>query len=103
MKLLTQEIKKKLPKLYSQEHNPDPECVLKLFTPDAGWTWYATEGEEQEDGNWLFFGKVVSPIVPEGELGYTLLSQLKEVKGPLGLKIERDMHWKPTPLSKCTY
>ena len=101
MKLLTQEIIKKLPKLYSQEHVSDPVCVLKLFTPDAQWTWYATEGEEQEDGDWLFFGKVVSPIVPEGELGYFSLNELKKVRGSLGLPIERDLYFEEKPLSKC--
>ena len=101
MKLLTQEIKKRLPNLYSQENNPDPVCVLKLFTPDAGWTWYATEGEEQEDGNWLFFGKVVSPFMPEGELGYFSLNELKQVRGALNLPVERDIHFTPKPLSQC--
>ena len=101
MKLLTQEIKKRLPKLYSQENNPDPVCVLKFFTPDAQWTWYATEGEEQEDGNWLFFGKVVSPIVPEGELGYFSLNELKAVRGPMNLPVERDLYFEEKPLSQC--
>ena len=103
MKLMTQKVTKSIPKLYSQENNPDPMCVLKFFTPDAQWTWYITEGEEQEDGDWLFFGKVVSPIVPEGELGYSSLNELKKVRGALGLPIERDMHWNPKPLSECKY
>lgn len=103
MKLLTKIITNKLPKLYSQEANPNPKAVLKFFTPWSNWTWYITEGEKQEDGDWMFFGKVVSPICPDGELGYTLLSQLKEIKGPAGLLIERDMHWSPTPLDECKY
>ena len=101
MKLLTEEIKKKLPPLYSQENNPDPVCVFKMFTPDAQWTWYIVEGEEQEDGDWLLFGKVVSPIVPEGELGYASLNELKTVRGPLNLPVERDLHWNKKPLSQC--
>src|SRR2546421_3615307 len=44
IKLLTKALLKTLPALYSQEDSPDPMVVLKLFTPDAGWTWYAIEG-----------------------------------------------------------
>jgi len=101
MKLLPEEIKRILPALYSQDHVADPVCVLKYFTPDAGWTWFITEGSQQEDGDWMFFGKVVSPIMPEGELGYFSLDELKKVRGPLGLAIERDLYWTQTPLSKC--
>lgn len=101
MKLLTKEIERTLPPLYSQDEVEDPICNLKFFTPDAGWTWYIVEGEKQEDGDWLFFAKVVSPIVPEGELGYVLLSQLKTVRGSLGLSVERDLWWRARPLSQC--
>lgn len=36
----------------------------------------------------------------EKELGYFSLSELESVKGPLGLKIERDLYFKPTTLKK---
>ena len=101
MKLLTKEIETTLPTLYSQDEVADPICSLKFFTPDAGWTWLILEGSEQEDGDWLFFSQVTSPIVPEGELGYVLLSQLKGIRGALGLPVERDLWWKPKPLSQC--
>ena len=101
MKLLTKEIKETLPALYSQDEVEDPICKLKFFLPDAGWTWYISEGSEQEDGDWLFFTKVISPMCPDGELGYVLLSQLEQVKGSLGLPVERDLWWKTQPLSQC--
>jgi len=101
MRLMTQAIIKKLPALYAQEDVKDPIVTLKFFTPDADWTWYITEGTRQEDGDWLFFGSVTNRYCPEGELGYTTLSQLKSVKGALGLPVERDMHWSDKPLSKC--
>lgn len=105
MNLMTKEVIKNLPALYSQENVEDPMVVLKFFTPDADWTWYITEGGEEEYENgtdWLFFSKVVNNQCPEGELGYVTLGQLKEIKGALGLPIERDMHWRPKPLSECT-
>ena len=101
MKLLTKEIEKTLPALYSQDEVGDPICVLKFFTPDAGWTWYISEGSKQEDGDWLFFAKVISPMCHDGELGYVLLSQLEQVKGSMGLPVERDMWWQAKQLSQC--
>lgn len=97
MKLLTEELKAKLPKLYSQEKNPNPAIVCKFFTPWSNWTWYVTEGQEEIDedtkqktGDWLFFGLVDGM---ERELGYFRLSELESIKGPFGLKIERDLYF----------
>lgn len=91
MKLITKAIEEKLLKhpLYSQEKNPNPEILVKFFTPWAGWTWYVTEGNKEEN-DWLFFGYVEGQ---ENELGYFRLSELQEVKGPFGLKIERDLYF----------
>ena len=36
----------------------------------------------------------------EKELGYFTLAELESVTGPGGLKIERDLYFKPQPLSK---
>jgi hypothetical protein len=43
MKLLTAELRTRLPRLYSQEKVPDPIVHAKFFTPDSNWTWYVTE------------------------------------------------------------
>jgi len=61
--------------------------VIKYFTPWSNWTWYVTEGEKTEDGDWLFFG-FVSGF--EAEWGSFTLSELSSVVGPMGLKVERD-------------
>lgn len=92
MKLLTKEILEKLPKLYSQEEKGlEAVAIVKFFTPDSNWTWYATEF----DGDDLFFGLVEGF---EKEIGYFRLSELQSVKGALGLPIERDMYFKPKTL-----
>ena len=97
MKLLTKEIRKKLPALYSQEHlGSKAVAVVKFFTPSSSWTWWATEGSEQ-DGDFIFFGLVEGH---ERELGYFSLSELEKVRGPLGLKIERDLYWQPKTLEE---
>lgn len=96
MKLLTKEIENSLPKLYSQEKKEpkDVKVVLKFFDPTGSWTWYVTEGEKQEDGDYLFFGFVDGF---EGELGYFTLNELIGAKeGATGLQslpIERDKFW----------
>ena len=66
-------------------------AFAKFFTPDSNWTWYATEF----DGKDLFFGFVKGHFP---ELGYFSLSELEAVRGPLGLPIERDLAFTPTPL-----
>jgi hypothetical protein len=88
-----------LPGLYSQEPDDesqerDPVAYVKFFTPDSSWTWYALEYDPEDR---LFFGYVVGM---EAELGYFALDELRAVRGPLGLKIERDLYFSPTPLSQ---
>lgn len=105
MKLLTKEIEKSLPKLYSQEKVTNPIARIKFFHPMSSWTWYVTEGEwatpenngDYENHDFLFFGKVVGY---ETELGYFSLNELQSVKIH-GLGIERDLYFKPCLLSEC--
>ena len=94
MRLLTKEIRKKLPALFSQEEKGlDAMVVVKFFTPWTNWTWYATEF----DGEDLFFGLVDGH---EKELGYFSLSELESVSGPAGLKIERDVYFYSKPVKE---
>lgn len=94
MKLLTKAIRKQLPALYSQDgKGGDAVAYVKYFTPSAQWTWYGCE----YDGQDTFFGLVEGQFK---ELGYFSLSELKSVRGPMGLPVERDLHFKPTKLSE---
>ena len=94
MKMMTKEIAEKVPALYSQEKVNDPIVYVKYFCPWNNWTWYATEFKPEEK---LFFGYVVGQC---NEMGYFNLTELESVTGPGGLKIERDLYFKPRPLSK---
>lgn len=96
MTLLPPELRSTLPKLYSQEESADPTVQVKYFTPDSSWTWYATEGEPAGD-DFRLFGFVIGF---EREWGYFMLSELEEARGPLGLPIERDLHFTPAPISE---
>jgi len=103
MKLLPKEIREQLPPLYSQDGKGGKAVVyVKYFTPSSNWTWLATEGEpvldeSQNEVNYRFFGLVFGH---EREFGYFLLSELEEVRGPLGLPIERDLWFKPKALEE---
>ena len=92
MKLMTDQLKEKMPAFYSHEHTKDPLAICKFFTPWSSFTWYAWEF----DGEDTFFGLVDGF---EKELGYFSLSELQSIEGPGGLKIERDLYFEPTQLS----
>jgi hypothetical protein len=93
MKLLTGELRRRLPALYSSENEPDPVIHAKFFTPWTGWTWYATEF----DGEDLLFGLVRGL---EEEWGYFSLRELEALRGPGGLRVERDLYFEPAPVSR---
>ncbi len=42
MQLLTQGLRDKLPALGATEKEDDPSAIVKFFTPDSSWTWFAT-------------------------------------------------------------
>ena len=95
MKLLTKDVLRRCPPLGSQEHKGlDALAVLKFFTPDSCWTWYVVEF----DGKDCFYGLVYGW---EQELGYFSLSELRKVRGALGLPVERDRFFQPRPLRSC--
>lgn len=92
MQLLPVELREQIPKLYSQEHVKTEEKTVyaKFFFPAADWTWFVTEGE-QEDGDFVFFGYVIGF---EAEWGYFTLNELQHINVN-GLTVERDLHFKP--------
>jgi DUF2958 family protein len=103
MKLLPKEIRETLPALGTQDGKGGKAVAyVKYFTPSANWTWFAISGEPVLDESsrqqdYRFFGLVFGH---EKEFGYFLLSELEEVRGPMGLPIERDLHFKPAPLGQ---
>ena len=85
-------VREKLPPLYNgEELGLMAQALVKFFTPDSNWVWYASEF----DGDDIFFGLVSGFAI---ELGYFSLSELQSVRGPFGLPIERDLHFKPQTL-----
>jgi len=87
MPLLTDELRARLPPLYSQEAEPEPWIYAKFTMPGTNWSWYVMEGEAK-GGDYLFFGFVCGQ---ESEFGYFVLSELESVRTPLGTSVERDL------------
>jgi hypothetical protein len=95
MALLSKEAAEQLPGLYANEElGLAAQALVKFFTPDSNWTWYASEYDPK---NRIFFGYVIGF---EDELGYFSLEELEQARGPLGLPIERDEHFKPASLEE---
>jgi len=89
-KLLPKYVIEKLPPIYSQENAEDPICVVKFFDILSSWAWYGIEYDPETE---LFFGFVHGY---EDELGYFSFPELRD----FGIRIERDLWFKPTPLSE---
>ena len=88
MKLLTQELRRKFPKLGANQYKApkDIKVIAKFFCPWSSWTWYATEF----DGKDTFYGFVKGF---ENEFGSFSLFELESIKGPFELGIERDLYF----------
>jgi hypothetical protein len=75
-KIITKAIEELFEKypLYSQENaGGDAKVLCKIFNPYGSGSWYITEVEKQEDGDYRCFGLV---NLYETELGYFMLSEL---------------------------
>lgn len=95
--LMPDELREKIPALYSQEGNPDPLVQVKFFCPYSQAVWFVTEF----DGEDTMFGWCDVGWADCAELGYISLLELSEAsKGSLPL-VERDLYWKPVPLSRA--
>ena len=89
---MTKELEKKFLEypLYSQDgKGEESEVVVKYFNPCGNGTWLITEGEKQDDGDWVFYGYC---HLFDWEWGYVTLSELESVRLPFGLRIEREIY-----------
>ena len=68
----------------------DPHPIVKLFTPDANATWLLTE-LDPDDADLAFGLCDLGLGCPE--LGYVRLSEIEALRGPMGLPVERDLHF----------
>ena len=93
-KLIPRTLLSDIPDLYATEGQANLLCHVKLFTPDANFTWYIIELSKNDMNT--CYGYVQGL---ENELGYFTLEELEAIHGPLGLAVERDLSFKPILLS----
>lgn len=98
MKLLTASIRAQLiangkaqQPVCGTEDEIDFEPVVKLFTPDAGCTWLLTEIDPGDPD--IAFG-LCDLGMGCPELGSVRISELEALRGRLGLRPERDLHFR---------
>ena len=84
----------KIPRLYETEDVPLQDKLIYLHFYIGGCDWYIAEF----DGEDTFFGLVKGF---ETELGNFSLSELTKAKGPMGLSIERDRHFRPMTVGEA--
>ena len=94
MELITKELEEAFKKhpLYINEDTPllEQKIIVKYFNPYGVGTWLITEGQKQEDGDYLLYG--LAHLI-EWEAGYTTLKQLEEIRDNEQLmSVERDLY-----------
>jgi len=91
MQLLTDELRGIIPEFYSGEDIELEEKIIyaKFFLADANFTWYILEFDKKSN---TFFALVDGL---DRELGYVSLDELEQVRGHMGLHIERDLYFTP--------
>jgi hypothetical protein len=96
--LIPLKLAKGLPPLGGTDGKAETEKMahFRLFLPDSVWVWYVVEYDPQKR---LCFGLVSGPA--ELLLGDFFLDDLKKWHGPLGMAVERDLHWHPMPIAQC--
>jgi len=75
------------------EENVSCRPVVKWFTPFSAATWLISEIDP--DDHDIAFG-LADLGMGCPELGSIYIPELKALKGPMGLGVERDLHWRPT-------
>lgn len=92
MKLLTKELEKKLPPLNSATN----KAFVKWFTPWSNWTWFVMEYDPTTGDCYGFVEGI------EKEFGYFNMQEIAEIKGPFGLKVERDLLFETMEAAELT-
>lgn len=85
-----------IPPIGATSEQSDPFLHVKWFMPDGGWTWFVAEFDPASG---IAFGYVIGI---ESEWGSFSLQEVQQVRGALGLPVERDLHFDPCLSSKIT-
>lgn len=95
MNLISKEIENKFEKypIGSQDgKGGNAEIIAKFFNPTGIGTWYITEGNKLENGDYEMFGYCHLGDDQSAKFGTVYLSELQNIKVAFGLSIERDLY-----------
>ena len=85
MTLPDDQLRGRLPPLYSQEAEPEPMVYAQFHLPGTTRAWSVIEGQP-EDKDFLFFGFLAGPNV----FGHFRLYELERIRGLFDSRVERD-------------
>ena len=92
--LIPASVAARLPRIGETSDQADPIVQVKWFTPDGGWTWFVVEYDPDSR---IAYGLVEGL---ETEWGTFALDEIEQIRGALGLPVERDLHFEPRPVSQ---
>ena len=91
--LMTKEIAETVPRLSEQDGAEDPTVYAHFFSCVNGWDWWMLEFDGTDEAFGLVRGY-------DDELGYFSIKEMVELNRSMGFPVvERDEHFKPSPLS----
>lgn len=95
MKLMTKELEEEFKKypIGSQDGlGGQAKVIAKYFNPMGAATWFITEADKKENGDFEMYGFCNLGDSDMAEFGYVMLSELQNIKLPFGMTIERDLY-----------
>lgn len=95
MKLMTKELEEEFKKypIGSQDGlGGQVKVIAKYFNPMGAATWFITEADKKENGDFEMYGFCNLGDSDMAEFGYVMLSELQNIKLPFGMTIERDLY-----------
>lgn len=90
MKIITAAIQKALDKNRDKPLG-DVTPAMKVFTPWGSATWLVVSMDDDRDTLWAICDIGHGHV----EYGTVSLRELMSLRGPWGLRVERDLHWSP--------
>ena len=96
MRLIDEKLEEKfreIPIESQDEKLGNAEVIAKFFNPTGVGSWYITEGNKLENGDYEMFGYCHLGDDENAEFGTIYLSELRELRLPMGMNIERDLYF----------
>jgi hypothetical protein len=88
----------RLPPLYATENTPVAETLIPMHFFLGGCDWYVAEYSPQ--GRNFFGYAILNDDLQNAEWGYVNYDELRKLKTPNGLEVDRDLQWQTRKASE---